>query len=66
MTPELKSQLRMLMGVHGIVNVVECMTQVAEEFGEGRLANPDSWWLEVAAHLSTLHDELLRLTMEEN
>lgn len=62
----LKSELLMLMGVHGIKNVIHSIVDIAEEFGEGRLATADPWWLEVAAHLSTVDDQLSRLTRKES
>jgi hypothetical protein len=67
---DIKSKLRMMMGVHGIANVMECMVEIAEEFGEGalpsgRYAEPDPWWLEASAHLSSAHDEIWRISRHD-
>lgn len=67
---DIKSKLRMMMGVHGIAEIMKCMVEIAQEFGEGamptgRYADPDPWWLEASAHLSTAHDEIYRISLYE-
>lgn len=64
---DIKSKLRMMMGIHGIANIMECMTEIAQEFGEGAVANgrfalPDSWWRKASAYLNSAYCDLRRIS----
>jgi hypothetical protein len=53
---ELKTTVMLLCAKNGVVTVLEALTELASEFGEGdgmgKNIEPDPVWLAIAAHLS--------------
>lgn len=66
---DLKRDLRSKCGLHGLTGILEALTELAQEFGEGtvdaNLIEPDSWWLEASAHLSRCSDEINRMVYQD-
>lgn len=63
---ELKRDLRSKCGKYGLLGILLALTELSQDFGEGRMGDhqidPDTWWLESSAHLSRCTDEIQRMT----
>lgn len=62
---QLKRDLRVQCGQHGLTGVLQALAEMAQELGEGTVEDsptePDSWWLEASGHLSRCSVEIRRM-----
>lgn len=61
-----KSELRHLLGNYGIAGVLELLSEVCQDFGEGSVGgrnsiDTDAFWLEASAYVDKAADELKSL-----
>lgn len=55
---EYRSELRVMMAVVGIGGVMEILADITQEYGDGKIAPPDPFWLNAAAQIDDCKEKI--------